>query len=163
MNFAASYGAHRFRQVVERFVAIGIDQRRPVMTRQRRSCETVNSPRSIHGAPQPGMMDNDYVRHVRERVRGPVQARSGASFQDYRSAESAFGSWGAQHLGLLGDAAEAYAQRVVEVQLKAGGNQNVVNKLAANLGAKDPMLTAARIQFELEHFAQQTKRQLMQQ
>ena len=72
------------------------------------------------------------------------------------------GLWGAQHLGLLGDAAEAYAQRVVEAQLQPGGNQNVIDKLAADLGAKDPMFTAARIRFELEHFAQQAKRQLMQ-
>ena len=72
------------------------------------------------------------------------------------------GLWGAQHLGLLGDAAEAYAQRVVEAQFPPGGNQNVIDKLAADLGAKDPMLTAARIRFELEHFAQQAKRQLMQ-
>ena len=72
------------------------------------------------------------------------------------------GLWGAQHLGLLGDADEAYAQRVVEAQLQPGGNQNVIDKLAADLGAKDPMFTAARIRFELEHFAQQAKRQLMQ-
>ena len=72
------------------------------------------------------------------------------------------GLWGAQHLGLLGDAAEAYAQRVVEAQFPPGGNQNVIDKLAADLGAKDPMFTAARIRFELEHFAQQAKRQLMQ-
>ena len=73
------------------------------------------------------------------------------------------GLWAAQHLGLLGDAAEAYAQRVVEAQLQPGGTKNVVdNKLAADLGAKDPTFTAARIRFELEHFAEQAKRQLMQ-
>jgi len=71
------------------------------------------------------------------------------------------GLWGAQRLGLLGEAAEAYAQRVVETQLQPGGNRNVVDKLAADLGAKDPMLTKARIQFELEHFTEQAKRQLM--
>ena len=72
------------------------------------------------------------------------------------------GFWGAQHLGLLGDAAEAYAQKVVETQLQPGGNRNVIDKLAADLGAKDPTFTAARIRFELEHFAEQAKRQLMQ-
>jgi len=72
------------------------------------------------------------------------------------------GLWAAQQLGLLGDAAEAYAQRVVEAQLQPGGTKNVVDKLAADLGAKDPMFTAARIRFELEHFAEQAKRQLMQ-
>ena len=72
------------------------------------------------------------------------------------------GLWAAQHLGLLGDVAEAYAQRVVEAQLQPGGTKNVVDKLAADLGAKDPMCTAARIRFELEHFTEQAKRQLMQ-
>jgi hypothetical protein len=70
------------------------------------------------------------------------------------------GLWAAQHLGLLGDAAEAYAERVVHAQLQAGGNKNVIEKLAADLGAKDPTLTADRIRFELEHFAEQAKRQL---
>ena len=72
------------------------------------------------------------------------------------------GLWAAQQLGLLGDAAEAYAQRVVETQLQPGGTKNIVGKLAADLGAKDSTFTAARIRFELEHFAQQAKRQLMQ-
>jgi hypothetical protein len=72
------------------------------------------------------------------------------------------GLWGAQHLGLLGDAAGAYAHRVVEAQLQPGGTQNVIDKLASDLGAKDPMFTAARIRFELEHFTEQARHQLMQ-
>jgi hypothetical protein len=72
------------------------------------------------------------------------------------------GLWGAQHLGLLGDAAGAYANRIVEGQLQPGGTQNVIDKLASDLGAKDPTFTAARIRFELEHFTGQAKRQLMQ-
>ena len=71
------------------------------------------------------------------------------------------GLWAAQYLGLLGDTAEAYAERVVQAQLKPGGNKNVVEKLTADLGAKDPTFTAARIRFELNHFAEQAKRQLM--
>src|ERR1700739_3292712 len=71
------------------------------------------------------------------------------------------GLWAAQHLGLLGDAAEAYAQRVVEAQLQPGGTKNVVDKPAADLGAKDPTFTPARVRFELEHIAEQAKRQLM--
>jgi hypothetical protein len=71
------------------------------------------------------------------------------------------GLWAAQQLDLLGDTAEAYAQRVVEAQLQPGGTKNVVDKLAADLGAKDPTFTTDRIRFELEHFAEQAKRQLM--
>ncbi len=71
------------------------------------------------------------------------------------------GLWAAQRLGLLGDAAEAYAERVVQAQLQPGGNRNVVDKLAADLGVKDPTFTADRIRFELDHFAEQAKQQLM--
>jgi hypothetical protein len=72
------------------------------------------------------------------------------------------GLWAAHHLGLLGDAAEAYAGRVVEAQFEPGGNKQVIDKLAADLGAKDPTFTSDRIRFELDHFAEQAKRQLMQ-
>ena len=71
------------------------------------------------------------------------------------------GLWASHQLGLLGEAAEAYAGRVVAAQLQPGGNRNVVDKLADDLGAKDPTFTAARIRFELDHFADQAKRQLM--
>jgi len=71
------------------------------------------------------------------------------------------GLWAAQRLGLLGDAAEEYAKRVVDSQFEPGGDEHVVNKVADDLGAKDPTLTPARIRFELEHFAEQAKRQLM--
>jgi len=71
------------------------------------------------------------------------------------------GLWAAQRLGLLGDAAEAYAERVVQAQLQRGGNRNVVDKLTADLGVKDPTFTADRIRFELDHFAELAKRQLM--
>jgi len=46
------------------------------------------------------------------------------------------GLWAAQQLGLLGDTAEAYAERVVAAQLRPGGNRNVVNKLAADLSPR---------------------------
>ena len=42
------------------------------------------------------------------------------------------GLWAAQNLGLLGDAAEAYAKRVVEAEFEPGGDKNVVDKLAAD-------------------------------
>lgn len=71
------------------------------------------------------------------------------------------GLWAAERLGLLGEAAEAYGQRVVHAQLAPGGERNVVDKLAADLGAKDPTITAARIRFELQHFAELAKRQLL--
>ena len=71
------------------------------------------------------------------------------------------GLWAAQRLGLLGDAAEAYAQRVVAAQFEPGGDKHVIDKLADDLGAKDPTFTADRVRFELHPFAEQAKQQLM--
>jgi hypothetical protein len=71
------------------------------------------------------------------------------------------GLWAAEHLGLLGDAAEEYAKRVVAAQFEPGGDKHVIDKVADDLGVKDPTLTPARIRFELEHFAEQAKQQLM--
>ena len=71
------------------------------------------------------------------------------------------GLWAAQRLGLAGDAAEAYAKEIVAAQFQAGGDQHVIDKLHADLAAKDPGITTARIAFELEHFAEQAKQQLM--
>ena len=71
------------------------------------------------------------------------------------------GLWAAQRLGLVGDAAEAYAKDIVAAQFEAGGDQRVLDKLLADLAAKDPDITPARIAFELEHFAEQAKQQLL--
>ncbi|HUC11204.1 MAG TPA: DUF1476 domain-containing protein [Stellaceae bacterium] len=71
------------------------------------------------------------------------------------------GLWAARHLGLLGEAAEAYGKRVVDAQFEPGGDKNVIDKIAADLGARDPTMTPARISFELEHFAAQARQQLM--
>ena len=71
------------------------------------------------------------------------------------------GLWAAERMGLLGDAAEEYAKRVVEAQFGPGGDKRVVDKVVTDLGAKDPTITPARTQFELEHFAEQAKQQLM--
>lgn len=72
-----------------------------------------------------------------------------------------FGLWAAQRLGLLGEAAEAYARDVVNAEFAPGGDRNVVAKIAADLGAKDPTMTLQRLHFELDHFAAQAKQQLM--
>jgi hypothetical protein len=71
------------------------------------------------------------------------------------------GRWAAQLAGLTGEAAESYAKDIVAAQFQPGGDQRVIEKLAADLGAKDQSITPARIRFELEHFAEQAKQQVM--
>jgi hypothetical protein len=73
-----------------------------------------------------------------------------------------FGLWAAERMGLTGEAAEAYAKEVVNAEFTPGGDRNVIAKVAADLGARDPAMTPERLRFELEHFAEQAKRQLMQ-
>ncbi len=71
------------------------------------------------------------------------------------------GLWAAGLLGLTGEAAEAYAREVVAAQFEPHGDQRVATKIVTDLAAKDPAITAARVQFELDHFAAQAKQQLL--
>jgi hypothetical protein len=72
-----------------------------------------------------------------------------------------FGLWAAQRMGLSGEAAEIYAQEVVDAEFAPGGDRNVVAKVAADLGARDATMTPERVRFELDHFAERAKQQLM--
>jgi hypothetical protein len=71
------------------------------------------------------------------------------------------GLWAAGLLGLIGEAAEAYAREVVAAQFEPHGDERVVSKLVADLAAKEPAITPARVQFEFDHFAAQARQQLL--
>jgi hypothetical protein len=70
------------------------------------------------------------------------------------------GLWAAEKMGLSGDAAAAYAKTVVDAEF-AGGDRHVLDKLVADLAAKGVAITAAQVQFELDHFAERAKEQVM--
>jgi len=70
------------------------------------------------------------------------------------------GLWAAERMGLTGEAAEAYAKSIVDAEF-AGGDPHVVEKLVADLAAKGHTVTAAQMQFELDHFATRAKQQVM--
>jgi hypothetical protein len=70
------------------------------------------------------------------------------------------GMWAAERMGLAGDAAEAYAKTVVEAQF-SGGDKHIVEKLVADLTAKGHAITPAQVLFELDHFAESARKQLM--
>ena len=71
------------------------------------------------------------------------------------------GLWAAERMGLSGDAATAYAREVVDAEFQ-GGDKHVIDKLCADLAAKGQQLTQAQVKFELDHFAEQAKQQIMQ-
>jgi hypothetical protein len=71
------------------------------------------------------------------------------------------GLWAAKRMGVTGEAAETYAKEVVDAEFH-GGDRHVVEKVRADLNAKNQSCTPAQIQFELDHFAETAKQQIMQ-
>jgi hypothetical protein len=71
------------------------------------------------------------------------------------------GMWAAERMGLSGEAAHTYARTVVYAEFD-GGDPAVVAKVVEDLAAKGHAVTAAQVQFELEHFAVTAKQQVMQ-
>jgi hypothetical protein len=69
--------------------------------------------------------------------------------------------WAAHRMGLTGGDAEAYAKEVVAAEFEAGGDKHVIDKITADLSARGHTITSAQVRFELEHFAEQAKQQLM--
>ncbi len=70
------------------------------------------------------------------------------------------GLWAAGQMGLSGDAAEAYAKDVVTADLERPGDDDVVEKVAADFAAKGIKLDAAGINVELTRCAEEARRQL---
>ena len=70
------------------------------------------------------------------------------------------GLWAAEKMGLSGEAAAGYAKTVVDAEF-SGGDHHVVEKLVADLAAKGQSFTPAQVQFELNHFAETAKKQVM--
>jgi len=71
------------------------------------------------------------------------------------------GLWAAQRMGLAGAEADAYAREVVAAEFEPGGDKHVIDKVVADLAAKGHSITPAQVRFELKHFAEQAKQQLM--
>ena len=71
------------------------------------------------------------------------------------------GLWAAERMGLSGEAADRYAREVVDAEFD-GGDQHVVAKLVADLAAKGHSVTEAHVKFQLAHFEDQAKSQIMQ-
>lgn len=60
------------------------------------------------------------------------------------------GLWAAEHLGLSGDEAEAYAREIVQVDLEEPGHQDIVRRLRKDFDAKGVDISNHRIEKELE-------------
>jgi hypothetical protein len=71
------------------------------------------------------------------------------------------GLWAAQHLGLAGAAADAYAAEVVSADFARPGDSDVIEKVAADFAAKGVALGAPAIADELQRCFATAKLQVM--
>jgi hypothetical protein len=69
----------------------------------------------------------------------------------------ALGLWAAGLLGKTGDAADAYAMEVVRADFEEAGHEDVVRKVAADLGART---TPEAIRAKMDEFLAQAKADL---
>lgn len=70
------------------------------------------------------------------------------------------GVWAAGQLGLTGDAAEAYAVKIIDPASHLHGDKDIVAKIVADFQGKGVALDATRVNLELAHFAAQAEKQL---
>ncbi len=79
-------------------------------------------------------------------------------FKAQARANKLLGLWAAELLGKTGDAAEAYALEVIKSDFDEPGPEDVIRKVAADLGGK---ATADEIRARRAEFLAQAKEQLM--
>jgi hypothetical protein len=71
------------------------------------------------------------------------------------------GLWAAKKMGLTDADAQTYVKDVLAAQFEPGGDKRVLDKIVNDLAAKGQTITPAQVRFELDHFAEQAKQQLM--
>lgn len=71
------------------------------------------------------------------------------------------GFWIAEQLGLKGKDAEHYARTVVQADLKMPGDQDVLDKIQADLNDAGVQLSEHRVQKRLEECFAEAKREMM--
>jgi len=72
------------------------------------------------------------------------------------------GLWVASKTGLAGDAAETYAKSMVAADFEKPGDDDIVQKVVQDLGAKGMTITEADVKRELDRLEAEAKRQIME-
>lgn len=70
------------------------------------------------------------------------------------------GAWAAEQMGLSGDAIDSYAKEVVEADFERPGDDDVVEKVIADLGNKGVATDEAAIRKKLDEFRAIARQQL---
>jgi hypothetical protein len=84
----------------------------------------------------------------------------GANFKVNARRNKLLGLWVAKELGLSGDAAEAYAKSVVVADMEKPGDDDVVQKVMADMKAKGLPVTEHRIRAEMTALLTEARKQL---
>jgi hypothetical protein len=71
------------------------------------------------------------------------------------------GLWAAEHLGLIGATADAYAQDIVAAEFAKPGHAQIVAKLARDFADKGIAIDVARITDEYHRLAETARKQVM--
>ncbi len=71
------------------------------------------------------------------------------------------GLWVAEHLGLAGDEAQAYAKEVVAADFEEPGDADLVRKILGDLGAKGIEMSENRLREKMTELVPVAKEQVM--
>jgi hypothetical protein len=71
------------------------------------------------------------------------------------------GLWAAKKLGLNDNEAEAYAKKLVEIDVQKKGDREVLEKIVQDFKAKNVAIDAGRIEIEMERLLQEAKKIIM--
>ncbi len=71
------------------------------------------------------------------------------------------GLWVAEHLGLAGDEAQAYAKEVVAADFEEPGDADLVRKILGDLGAKGIEMSEDRLREKMTELVPVAKEQVM--
>ena len=72
------------------------------------------------------------------------------------------GLWAAKQLGLTGAAADDYAKSVVVADMEKPGDDDVLQKVLADLTAKGINITAHRVRAEMDALLAEARKQIME-
>ena len=71
------------------------------------------------------------------------------------------GLWAAEHLGIGGDASQAYAKEVVMADFERPGDEDVLEKVQRDFEAKGVDIDAGRIRLEMDRLLPEAKKQIL--
>ena len=83
-------------------------------------------------------------------------------FRIYARRAKLVGLWAAEHLGLTGDEADAYAKQIVAVDFEEPGHKDILRRLKADLDAKGAGISEHKIEKEMERLLDVAREQMQQ-